>query len=274
MNLTHWIPLLALAALLPAPARAAEIAVPFRTLVFAAAVPTSVDARYKRAQELARSGDTAAALKEYLWCFDEGMLRVSSYTGVRRSYVLSEIAKLGEKNPDALAALRERRDAAEKRLLASRDNFDAAADFASINRYLKEDARTLQLYDKLAPNDTRRRSLGLTVYDLLAEARRYQDALQVQPYDRMSSRFDLSIQKYPVPADVPNPEQKRKEWRNYVAETTARDIEVLAGSGDLAHAKKLTKRLLAYDGSEETKAVLQQSLTRAGHPDLLAVPAK
>jgi hypothetical protein len=32
--------------------------------------------------------------------------------------------------------------------------------------------------------------------------------------------------------------------------------------------------LLAYDGSDQTKAVLQQSLVRAGHPELLAAPAK
>ena len=29
-----------------------------------------VEARYKHAQELARSGDSAAALKEFLWCFE------------------------------------------------------------------------------------------------------------------------------------------------------------------------------------------------------------
>jgi hypothetical protein len=49
---------------------------------------------------------------------------------------------------------------------------------------------------------------------------------------------------------------------------------VLAGAGDLAHAKTLAQRLLAYDGSDQTKAVLQNSLTRAGHPELLTEPAK
>jgi len=44
-----------------------------------------VEAHFTRARELARSGDTAAALKEYLWCFDEGMPRVSSYGGVREA---------------------------------------------------------------------------------------------------------------------------------------------------------------------------------------------
>jgi RNA polymerase sigma factor (sigma-70 family) len=242
-----------------------------------AAVPIThdlVEARYKRAQELARSGDTAAALKEFLWCFDEGMPRVTGYGGVRDSFLLSEIAKLGENDPDALAALRERRDAAEKRLLGSKNDYDASADFAAINRYLKEDARTLQLYDQLAPDDTRRRSLGLTIYDLLAASGRYQDAVQVRPYGMMSTLFESTIQERPLPPNISDPTRLRQAQRDYAVTSAAKNIEVLAGSGDLEHAKSLVERLLAYDGSEETKAVLQKSLVRAGHPELLAAPAK
>ena len=243
----------------------------------AAAVPIThdlVEARYRRAQALARSGDTAVALKEFLWCYDEGMPRIIGYGGVRDSFLLSEIARLGEKNPDALAALRERRDAAEKRLLASKEDFDASTDFASINRCLKEDARTLQLFNQLAPDDPRRRGLSSDVYGLLIESGRYQDALQAQPYSSMSASFELSIQERSMPANVTNPEQRRQAQRNYAVTSAAKNIEVLAGAGDLAHAKTLTERLLAYDGSEETKAVLQKSLTRAGHPELLAAPVK
>jgi hypothetical protein len=173
-----------------------------------------------------------------------------------------------------LAALRERRDAAEKRLLASKEDFDASTDFAAINSSLKEDARTLQLFDQLAPDDTRRRSLGLTIYELLAESGRYQDALQVRPYGSMSSIFEVSIQERPLPANATNPERLRQVQRNYAVASAAKNIEVLAGAGDLAHAKSFVERLLAYDGSEETKAVLQKSLVRAGHPELLAASAK
>lgn len=38
----------------------------------------TVGARYGRALELARKGEAAASLKEYLWCFDDGMTRVST----------------------------------------------------------------------------------------------------------------------------------------------------------------------------------------------------
>jgi RNA polymerase sigma factor (sigma-70 family) len=246
------------------PARAAEVA--------AAATPITqdaVEARYKRAQDLARAGDTAAALKEFLWCFDTGMPQVSGYTGVRRSYVLSEIAKLGEADPEALAALRTRRDAAEKRLLASKNDFDAAADFSSLNHYLKEDARTLQVYDQMAPEDTRRRAVGLTIYELLVQNGRYADALNVRSYGQISSLFDMSADDRPLPANLANSERIRKAQRQYAVKQGVEGVEVLAGAGDVPHARSLATRVLAYDSSPETRSLLQQRLAKVGHPEVL-----
>jgi RNA polymerase sigma factor (sigma-70 family) len=245
------------------PARAAEVA---------AAAPITqdaVEARYKRAQELARAGDAAAALKEFLWCFDTGMPQVSGYTGVRRSYVLSEISKLGENYPEALAALRTRRDDAEKRLLASKSDFDAAADFSSLNHYLDEDARTLQAFDQMAPDDTRRRAVGLTIYELLVEKGRYADAVSVRPYGQISSLFEMSTDERPLPANVPAPERIRKMQREHAVKQGVGGVEVLAGAGDLPHARALAARVLAYDSSTETKTLLQQRLARTGHPEVL-----
>lgn len=239
----------------------------------AAAAPIThdtVEARYKHAQDLARSGDTAAALKEFLWCLDEGMVKVSSYSGVRRSFLLSEIEKLGAQDPAALAALRDRRDAAEKRMLSSAKDYDSSADFAALNRTLKEDARTVQAYDQLDAADPRRRTMAMLVFDQLVEAQRYKDALEGRTYDQMASRFEMNAAERPLPAGVTNPEALRAANRKYVVTTTTAGIEVLAGVGDLDHARTLATRLLAYDGSDNTKAVLQQHLSRAGHADLLA----
>lgn len=57
--------------------------------------------------------------------------------------------------------------------------------------------------------------------------------------------------------------------RSYTARTTAKNIEVLAGAGRLENARSLATQLLAFDRSEETKALLSEHLTRAGHPELL-----
>ena len=231
-----------------------------------------VEARYKRAQELARSGDAAAALKEFLWCLDEGMVQVASYTGVRRSFLLNSIASLGKSDPDALVALRERRDAAEKRALASGNDFDASADFSAINHALQEDGRSLEFYDRLSPDDPRRQTLGMNVYGLLVGAQRYSDAAQAMPFAQMSMQFEMSAQERPLPANTRNPEALRRSQRSYLVTSTANNIEVLAGAGDLVHARALVDKLLTYDGSDQTRAVLQQRANRAGHPELMTPP--
>jgi RNA polymerase sigma factor (sigma-70 family) len=235
-----------------------------------------VDARYKHAQQLARNGDTAGALAEFLWCFDVGMVRVSSYAGVRVSFLLSEIAQLGEQDSAALDALRERRDQAKQRVLASINDNEAAMNFSAINRTLKDDQATLAVLDQLPADDGRRRPLASAAYEQLVVAQRYADAALGRSSSSMNAQFEFELnqQERPLPANMPDPERVRKMQREHVVTTTAESVEVLAGAGDLAHARTLSGKLLAYDGSEETKATLQQHLARAGHPELLANPPK
>ena len=61
----------------------------------------------------------------------------------------------------------------------------------------------------------------------------------------------------------------RKTQGDYLINSTASSIEALAGAGDLVHAQEMAKRLLAYDSSPETIALLQQHVTRAGQAGLL-----
>lgn len=229
----------------------------------------AVEARYKHAQDLASRGDAAAALKEFLWCFDEGMPRVTGYGGVRTSFLLSEIAKLGEQYPDALAALRERRDKALQRMLASATDSDAAMEFSALNRALKQDQNTLAVFDQLPADDQRRQTLASSAYDQLVTAQRYGDALLGKSYAQISAQFEIMAAERPLPANIPNPEMLQKAQHDYLISSTAKNVEVLAGAGDLEHARALAARVLAFDRSPEARTLLQQHAARAGQPELL-----
>ncbi len=229
----------------------------------------TVQARYRRAQELARNGDPAEALRELLWCFDTGMVQVTSFGGVRRSFLLSEVVRLGERYPAALDALRERRDAAEKRLLASETDFDATANFSSINHYLKEPDRTLAVFDQLPADDRRKRTLAMTAFDVLLERQRYPDAALGRTFVQMMQQFDRSAEERPVPASIKDPTALRKAQQSYLVSSTGKHIEVLAGVGQLDQARQLAAKLLAQDGSPETRAKVQTHVERAGQPELL-----
>jgi hypothetical protein len=217
----------------------------------------AVEARYQHAKELARSGQTELALQEFLWCFDIGMKGMAGYGGVRTSYVLDEIAKLG---PSGLAALEERRVQAEKTLLNGSSDSDAAPNFASISRKLNKTGEVLSLFDQMPQGDARR-TFAIYASAQLVEAQRYSEVAAVSSYGMMSSIFEDAI--------------SRPTGRTQTAliTRTATNIEVLAGSGDLAHAQTLMNRLLTYDSSDATKAIIQQHLERAGHPELSAPPA-
>ncbi|HEX5223178.1 MAG TPA: sigma-70 family RNA polymerase sigma factor [Verrucomicrobiae bacterium] len=229
----------------------------------------AVTARYKNAQELARNGDAAGALREYLWCFDIGMRQVAGYAGVRGSYLLSSIVELGKDHPEALAALRERRDQAFQRILESGNDPGAALDYSSLNRALKEDPNLLAFYDQLPPDDQRRKAVAELAYDQLLTAQRYADALLGRSYDKIQMHFETGKMDLPLPESIPNREILLQQRRNSLIKTTVKDVEVLAGAGDLTQARTLAQRLLAYDNSTETSALLSQHLARAGQAGLL-----
>lgn len=225
--------------------------------------------RYARGQRLARDGDPAEALRELLWCFDEGMIRVSSFTGVRASFLLGEIARLGRRHPPALAALRERRDRAEQQILSGMPDFLVATNFGAINRTLKETDRTLALLDQLPAGDRRRSTLAGTAFDELVDARRYEDALSGRPFAFMRSSLERAKDEPQSLASLPNAEAVRKSRREHAITSTAKHIEVLAGSGRLDDARTLANQLLAYDASATTRDVIENHAARAGHPNLL-----
>lgn len=229
-----------------------------------------VTQRMNRAQNLIRAGDSAEALRELIWCYDIGAVRVSSMSAVRNSFLLSTFGELALKYPPALQALQERRDKAKAIMLASDRELGATQDFASINHYIKDDAANLAMLDEFPAGDRRRRRLASGAFETLVEQRRYADALEGRSYASMLSLFENSVRRDLPPGLTP---QARELQRQFFVQSTSRNIEILAGAGELAQARELIARLVAYDSTPATRALIQQQLERAGQPTLLASPA-
>lgn len=125
-------------------------------------------------REMARYDE---ALREYLWCFDEGAEHDPAYSGVRLSFLLGYIGRLGTSYPPAREALVERRDGAKQRILDGETGDEAARVFARINDTLGESAATLALFDSLKDSDVldaeAARALVREIFDLLVDAKRY-----------------------------------------------------------------------------------------------------
>jgi thiol-disulfide isomerase/thioredoxin len=222
-----------------------------------------VDRRHELAKELASSGRNAEALTEYLWLFDVGMKQVGSFSGVRVSFLTSEMGRLAAVYPPAAEELRKRRDAAEA---LSRNSTDSRAtmEFAALNEALGDAARTVAFYRQLPEADPRRRTLGFRVYRSFVEKKEYADALAAQPYATMQRRLEQSVDQFNR-----YEEPMRTNIRHASLASACRDVEVLAGAKDFDDARELRDRILALDNSAELKEALRAALDRAGHPELM-----
>jgi len=200
------------------------------------------------------------------------MVQVASFTGVRLSYLLSSIADLARDYPPALAALEERRDQAQALFLGGNSDRKVASELNALNRALKEDAKTLALYDQLPADDSRRKMLGRALHQQLIAAQRYADALSAEPFTVMKKMWPgiMAIEQQPRPAN--QPAQFRQMDHEYCIRWIATRLEVLAGAGQLDDARELLATALAYDSSAEARTHYQEQLSRAGHADLLPQP--
>lgn len=231
-----------------------------------------VEARYKKARELAKAGNHAEALKEFLWCYDEGMVRIPAYAGVRQSFLLSEILKLAEVYPPALTALMDRREKSYQQLVANAGDTEAMGSFSSLNRVLKDTGRTLQFYDQLPSDSPDKQAIGRYVYNELAAAQRYQEAVQAKPYRSMLTLFEDVAEAPKSALSGPDAEKIRTMNRIHTTKLGAGFVEVLAGAGQLEDARDLAEIILAYDNSPAAKVALNAAAAKAGHANLFAHP--
>lgn len=225
----------------------------------------ALEDRFKSVRELGRSGDPAEALRELLWWWDVGLKQGNSATApARKSRLVDELRDLAQRYPPAREELQRRRDALRERILASPGGGDSVSDYMSVLRVLGEQQAALSLMDKIPAGDRRRSTLSIYAGEQLIEAKRYAEAMEGKSAGTMFSRFEIDARM--AAASRPAPDG----GPSYFVKSAVRDIELLAGSGHLADARELAKRLLAVDGSDNTRALIQKHAERAGQPDLLS----
>jgi RNA polymerase sigma factor (sigma-70 family) len=231
----------------------------------------SVQERFNRAQDLDGKGRFAEALADYLWCYDIGMVKEKSFSGVRVSFLIMRLLELGGKYPPALAALKERRDQSEQRMLAGSGDRKIAADFATLNDALGDSDRTLAAFDRLSPTDPQRQGLATHLESVLLEAQRYTELAQTKPYGQMTMEFE-TLQQASTRASLGM--EAKSTMKDMAINKAVQNIELLAGAGDLEHARELALKLLDFDSSAATQALMLAHMTRAGQPSLLTPAAK
>ncbi|MFN0242162.1 MAG: hypothetical protein ACKVWV_04650 [Planctomycetota bacterium] len=237
-----------------------------------AAINTDMRARERRALILAFEGRHAAALQEYLWCYDNGDRLVPGYAGVRRSFLLGYIARLAKVHPPALQALNDRRDAAASRLGSGSTSRDDVADVCAIDRTLEEKARTIELYEWLRSERPLPQSVRWTfaneIAEPLATAQRYADILEMieEPQAYIEEQLQLFRSRVDALKASKNPREAEGAER-FAARGVSKlapVFEALAGKQRREDANRLAVLLCELARTENTYVVLVECATRAG----------
>jgi hypothetical protein len=212
--------------------------------------------------------EKADATSQLAWFYDHADAIDASLSGVRESFALSAWQKLGEVYPPALAQLIAVRDDRVARVHETSGAANAFIDAANINRYLHDEASTVDLFVWLDQTDGRvARRVYATAEPALVRTHRYALCGKYLDADRAlqsAQRTFEAMKKVPerLPAfvsvlGVPTvSDTADKGFSNQAATIVA----LLAVNGDAAHAQEISKRAKSTYDSPQFEDALQTAL--------------
>lgn len=230
--------------------------------------PEEAQPHFDLARKLIAAGKSEEALKELLWCWDEGK-KDPEFVRIRTSMLPRELGRLARDYPPAREAMLSRRDQSRERALANKGGGTVIQELIALNKELRMEEDTLAVFDQLPADDRRRVTISIFSFELLVEKQRYGDALLFYRPESATMILESAKSRMEKPVAGISGEAAASSLR-YAVARTAKTVECLAGSGRLEEARDLAARVLAVDDSEASKKILRDHAARAGQPDLLA----
>jgi thiol-disulfide isomerase/thioredoxin len=225
----------------------------------------NASARMQYGQALAQKGDDAEALKEYLWCFDHGLEKDQGFTGVRLSFLLSDIMNLANHYPAAKEALVTRRDKRNAKLSGGSTDYQTVVDLISLNKTLGEEQRNMVVFDKLPADSQTRVIVRRLIVEQLLDAKRYADVLNGTDG---KSDFERSVSRFNSVIGMLHNSTTQGLIRSSTAKSGAQNFEALAGLKRNEEAQELGRLVLEFDSSQETRDELAKAANHAGNIEL------
>jgi thiol-disulfide isomerase/thioredoxin len=215
------------------------------------------------ADALAQKGRYEEALKEYVWCLDEGAKHDPGFIGAR-AFVFMNLNALARNYEPALKLLVGRHDAARGEIIKGTAGEEVIPDFVAINQNRGNPDETLKLYDELrAKKSPAAPKLFVYVEEQLLAQRRYTTMVEGggEFSERVAARI-AGLKFANAPGGVEDPELKEL-LKAYLVNSAGRYFEALAGADRLAAADALRDQILAFDRSTETYKTLLRHARRA-----------
>lgn len=210
-----------------------------------------LSAELKRAEQLVKNGDHAGALSLYTALYKNGWVGTSTLS---RDLIIRGMLKLSEVYPVALQNLQQTRDEAMAQISAGAGDEKLAVDVVILNKYLGDSTGTVALYNQLPASDSRRQHIAAVGADVFTNSGAYTAVVSAKPFGTMLNDFD---------GDVRREGNTDQQGREYVIRNTVKNIEALVGAGMTWESQVLVDKLVKFDNSQATKALINSHVNRA-----------
>ena len=160
------------------------------------AAKINVQARMELAQSLASNKKFDLATDEFLWLWEHMLEHNQGYSGVRVSFMASDMTKLAEQYEPAKVAFTKLRDAARQKMDAGSKNRDVILDWFTLCEIVDDEDGILAWFDK-AKDEKKSAAVISTMnyklFDLLVEHQRWADAglLEKDPVAAAQTSIDM-----------------------------------------------------------------------------------
>ena len=215
--------------------------------------------RLMTARELSQAGKAAEATEEYVWLWDNMVQIDPSMSGVRGSFMASDMAALASRNEGAKAAFTKLRDAAEAKMKTEDRDFRTLDDWMVLNGVIGDEARTLAWFDRVKGEKDGVAAFAREAFrlqDLLIENQRFADlmllypdpAAAVQSSYMMASQMASMDRKLPEGLDeATKAEIKEQPWTMFREQVAALYLGALAAGKDDVAAAVMAKAIELRD---------------------------
>jgi hypothetical protein len=220
------------------------------------------------ARTLARQGKYEEALQKHLWFHENALKHDQSQGGVRLSFALADWIELGKKYPKAREALVAIRDKDTKAISEGNGSFDLFHDVQSINQYLEEAPKTVELFKTLHDKQPAlaKRCYHVAEEDLTARGEYPLCSSYIpdplQKLDSIKEMRELNLEL----AKEGNPQLKAYAEESFV-EKTCRLINILVGAGRKQDAEKVRERALAVRDDPAIRQAVEDAVERQKKQD-------
>jgi tetratricopeptide (TPR) repeat protein len=211
------------------------------------------------ARGLAEKGDYAGALEKQVWFHNNALAVRPGYYGVRLSFALADWVELGKKYPPAMEKLKSIRDEKAARLSAGAKDRDLFDDVVSINEYVGEPKKTIELFRRIDASDA---EFASKVYELadaaLLGGKEYELARKhlgdpTVRFARAKAEFERGM-RY---AKEKKSDASRQAFEHIFTDEVVRIVTVLQKTGDRDAAKLVQNDALSVLNSPGIREALK-----------------